>query len=52
LAVALKNFNNLHTLELNSCEMDNETLKEISAIFPPKLRKLSLMDNLISDEGL
>lgn len=49
---ALEYYENILTLELNSCSMDDQTLDEISEYFPPKLKHLHLIDNKLTDEAL
>lgn len=48
----LKAYPSLAHLELNSCEIDDDILKELSAGFTSRLKKLYLIDNKITDEGI
>lgn len=52
LAIGLKNYVNLHTLELNTSQIDDLTLNEISPYFPDTLKHLYLIDNKITDDGI
>ena len=52
LANAFISFPELNEVELNSAEIDDEILTRISKTFSKNIKKLQLMDNRITDEGL
>ena len=52
LAEAFKSFPELNEVELNSAEIDDEILAKLSRNFSKNIKKLQLMDNRITDDGL
>ena len=48
----LRAYANLKHLELNSCEITDDILYNISKYFNPRMKVLYLTDNYITDEGL
>lgn len=48
----LRAYPNLTHLELNSCEINDDSLFNISKYFNPRLKVLYLIDNFITDDGL
>ena len=48
----LRSYSNLKHLELNSCEITDDILYNISKYFTPRMKVLCLIDNYITDEGL
>ena len=48
----LKSYSNLKHLELNSCDISDEMLFNISKYFTQRLKVLFLIDNHITDDGL
>ena len=48
----LRSYSNLKHLELNSCDITDDILYNISKYFTSRLKILYLIDNHITDEGL
>lgn len=48
----LSSYTNLKHLELNSCEISDDMLYNISKYFTARLKILYLIDNHLTDEGL
>ena len=48
----LRSYSNLKHLELNSCEITDDILYNISKYFTPRMKILYLIDNYITDDGL
>lgn len=45
-------FTNLAQLELNSADIDDAIITQLSKFFPQRIKVLYLIDNKITDEGL